>query len=333
MELTVRNVNQAFSEIFWKLRVLDLEPEMTRNGPAIVHPELVVTTYLKPQERVLFHAGRDCNPIFHLMESIWMLAGRKDVDFLIQFNRRMSDFSDNGETYNAAYGHRWRNHFGIDQLETVIRMLRHDHKTRQAVIQMWDSADLNKNTKDKACNTQIVFDIRKGALNMTVFNRSNDIWWGAYGANAVHFSILQEFIAASVGVPMGIYRQVSNNLHLYTELYNAEEYLQSPPVSYEYDHYSVGMLTTPIMNNDDYRLFLQECERFCKAPYDTSVYYVNPFFKHVAHPMAMVSKERRAKTGDGRNHAINIAAPDWRKAVLDWIDRREEKILQKAGKI
>jgi hypothetical protein len=31
MELVVRNVNQAFSEIFWKLKVLNLQPEQTRN--------------------------------------------------------------------------------------------------------------------------------------------------------------------------------------------------------------------------------------------------------------------------------------------------------------
>ena len=70
MELVVRNVNQAFSEIFWKLKVLNLQPEQTRNGPAIVHPEMVTTVYTCPSERVLFHAGRDANPIFHLMESI-----------------------------------------------------------------------------------------------------------------------------------------------------------------------------------------------------------------------------------------------------------------------
>ncbi len=328
MELVVRNVNQAFSEIFWKLKVLGLEPEQTRNGPAIVHPELVTTVYTCPAERVLFHGGRDANPIFHLMESIWMLAGRNDVGFLTLFNKRMGDFSDDGKAFNAAYGHRWRNHFGRDQLDEVIKLLRRDPTTRQAVIQIWDSADLLKKTKDKACNTQVVFDVRKDRLNMTVFNRSNDIWWGAYGANAVHFSVLQEFVAAATKHRIGVYRQVSNNFHLYTELYDAKQYLTMPPDANHYDYYSLcSVRPAPLMLNGEYKLFLTECEMFCSDPFNERIHYANPFFEYVAKPMAMVSRVRKAKAGDGRYYAQQIRAEDWRKAVFEWIDRREKRKL------
>lgn len=324
MELVVRNVNQAFSEIFWKLKVMNLEPENTRNGPALVYPEPVTTVYRYPFERVLFHKGRDANPIFHLMESIWMLAGRNDVAFLTQFNRRMSDFSDDGKTFNAAYGHRWRKHFGRDQLDDVIKLLRRDPATRQAVVQIWDDADLTKKTKDKACNTQVIFDTRHNRLNMTVYNRSNDIWWGAYGANAVHFSILQEFVAGAVGMHLGVYRQVSNNLHLYTELYDAAKYLQDPPSIYDYDYYQRGEVRpAPLMLNSEYKLFLTECELFCLEPFNEKIHYANPFLEHVAKPMAMISRVRKAHAGDGRYYAQKIRAEDWRRAAFEWIDRRD----------
>ncbi len=324
MELTVRNVNDAFSEIFWKFKVLDLKPEQTRNGPALVYPEPVITTYLKPTERVLFHAGRDANPIFHLMESIWMLAGRKDVGFLQQFNSTIGQYSDDGKSFNAAYGYRWRHHFGRDQLVDVIELLRKDPNTRQAVIQMWDSDDLTKDTKDKACNTQIVFDTRGGVLNMAVFNRSNDLWWGAYGANVVHFSILQEVVAASVGLPVGVYRQISNNLHLYTDLYNAGEYLNVPPAAEEYNLYALDKVRSiPLMMNSNYKLFLAECDRFCSDPFKEGVPYTNSFFSRVAHPMAMVSRVRKNKQGVGRTFAESIRASDWREAAHAWINRRE----------
>jgi hypothetical protein len=268
---------------------------------------MVTTVYTRPTERVLFHEGRDANPIFHLMESVWMLAGRKDVAFLTQFNSRMGDFSDDGANFNAAYGHRWRNHFGRDQLTEVIRLLRRDHATRQAVIQIWDSADLAKNTKDKACNTQIVFDVRKGRLNMTVFN-----------------------VAAATGHPVGVYRQVSNNLHLYTELYDATPYLLSPPVSEEYDHYSRGaVVPSPLMIDSDYERFLEECEAFCENPFDERTRYASPFFDYAARPMALVSRARKTQSGDGRYYAQQIRADDWRKAVFDWIDRREKRKLMK----
>ena len=148
MELIVDNVNEAFSEIFWKFKVLNLKPQQTRNGPALVYPEIVTTTYRHPEERVLFDPQRDANPIFHLMESIWMIAGRKDVRFVKQFNKNMENFSDNKVDFNAAYGWRWRQHFGHDQLLDVIELLRKDPDTRQAVVQMWDSHDLYKKTLD-----------------------------------------------------------------------------------------------------------------------------------------------------------------------------------------
>lgn len=323
-EIVVRNVNSAFSELFWKLKVLDLQPEPTRNGPALVFPEPVITTYNCPLERVLFHAGRDCNPVFHLLESIWILAGRRDVAFLQQFNSKIGQYSDDGKNFNAAYGYRLRHHFGRDQLVEVIQQLRKDPGTRQAVMQIWDPVDLTKKTKDKACNMEVVFDNRGGRLNMSVLNRSNDAWWGAYGANAVHFSILQEFVACAVGLRVGVYRQISNNLHLYTELYNAKQYLVLPPTAESYDHYSSGQVRpSPLMLNGEYRSFLEDCERFCNDPFDTEAEYAHPFIKHVAHPMAMISRVRKIGAGDGRGYAAKVRSEDWRRAALEWIDRRE----------
>lgn len=326
MEITVRNVNHALSEAFWRLKALDLKPEPTRNGPALVFPEPVITTYLNPQERVLFFAGRDANPIFHLMESIWILAGKRDVAFLQQFNSKIGQFSDDGRRFNAAYGYRIRKHFGHDQLVEVVELLRRDPDTRQAVIQIWDEADLTKRTLDKACNLNILFDTRGGRLNMTVFNRSNDLWWGAYGANAVHFSILQELIACAIERPMGVYRQVSANMHLYTELYDAAKYIDTPPPVESYDLYSSGAAKPlPLMIGRDYKRFLLECARFCADPFNEKVKYANSFLTHVAHPMAMVSRARKTNTGDGADHAAKIQAEDWRAATLDWVERRNSK--------
>ena len=330
MEIRARNVNAAISEALWKLKVYGVT-EQTRNGPVIAFPEPVMTTYERPQERVLFWGERDANPIFHVMESIWMLAGRRDVAFLEQFNSKIGQYSDDGEVFNAPYGYRWRDHFGYDQLPDIIRLLKKDHTTRQAVLQIWEPDDLFKTTKDKACNTQAFFEIRQGVLNMTVLNRSNDLWYGCYGANVVHFSFLMEFIASAVGVPMGVYRQFSHNLHLYTSLYDAAKYLEYPPDSFNFDAYSHGITPYPIMNHPDPETFLRDCEYFCKNPFEGGRFYYNSFFHDVAHPMAMVSKVRKDKTGDGMYWADRIHAQDWRIAVTDWIERRESAKLNKAA--
>lgn len=331
MEIKVRNVNEAFSEIFWRMKALAIEPEQTRNGPALVMPEPVTTIYTHPNERVLFNRKRDCNPVFHLMESIWMMAGRNDVAFLTQFNKNMANFSDDGVTFNAAYGYRWRHHFGSDQIRSVIKILQADPASRQAVVQIWDSADLKKKTKDKACNTQIIFDLRHGALNMTVYNRSNDIWWGAYGANAVHFSFLQEFVARALKAPIGCYRQVSHNLHLYTELYDVGDYLTNPPVATDGGHYGVNEVAPyPIMDNDHWETFLYDCCRFCEQPFLPQNYH-HTFFNKVAVPMANVIHSRRNKLSDGMDWVEQIAAADWKLATKNWVEQREINKMNRGG--
>lgn len=328
--ITARNVNEAVSEAFWKLRISGTE-EDSRNGKVIAFPKPVVTTYKKPNERVLFWRERDANPIFHLMESIWMLAGRNDVGFLEQFNSTIGQFSDNGYDFNAAYGYRWREHFGQDQLLEIIELLRRDPTTRQAVMQIWDHNDLTKKTKDKACNTQVFFEIRggftagSGQLNMTVINRSNDMWWGCYGANVVHFSVLQEFVAAAVNVPLGEYRQFSHNLHLYTDLYDAKKYLDAPPVAEEYNLYETEKVKTyPIMTGTTYEKWLSDAEAFCHYPFACDPNW-SPFFKEVAYPMAMVSHSRKTKLNKGYDYAVDIKAQDWKLATLQWMYNRDIK--------
>jgi hypothetical protein len=282
-----------------------------------------MTTYQRPQERVLFWKERDANPIFHLMESLWILAGRKDVAFVQQFNSKIDQYSDDGKSFNAAYGYRIRHHFGFDQLKETIFKLKSDPETRQCVVQIWEPADLYRDTKDRACNMQLLFDLRGGCLNMTVVNRSNDLWWGAYGANAVHFSVLQEFVAHAVGAPLGVYRQQSNNLHLYLDLYDAAKHLDFPPNEEEYDAYRYGVKPRPIMESSSWERWLIDCEHFCNAPFDQSRGYYDSFFRDVALPMAMVSKVRKDKTGDGKYWASRIEAEDWKLATEQWIERRE----------
>jgi len=322
MEITANNVNGMFSEGLWRLKTCGVKSD-SRNGPVVMINEPVLLTLNKPQERVLFYGERDCNPIFHLLESIHILAGRKDVSFLKQFNSTIGNYSDDGESFNAAYGFRARHHFGEDQLIGVINKLNSDRNTRQAVIQLWDAADLNKQTLDKACNTQLVFSITDDMLDLTVFNRSNDFIWGNTGANAVHFSIWQEFVAIATNSRIGKMRTVSNNLHIYLDLYpKFNKFLDCPPDSESYDMYQQGVKPTKLMFNNDWVSWLEDAEAFCNNPfkYDNSQY---SFFTEVAHPMAMISYERKNKISDGMKWADRVEAEDWRIAAQDWIERRE----------
>ena len=172
------NVNEVFQIAVMNLRESSqlLETD-SRNGPVLSFPTPLTTVYERPDERVLFSAERNCNPFFHFIEGLWMIAGRQDLKTLTMFAKKMADFSDDGILVNGAYGYRWTEWFGRDQLSTVIDLLRKNPLDRRAVLQMWDcTQDLGSSSKDVPCNTQIFLRGRPASLgyylDMTVTNRS-----------------------------------------------------------------------------------------------------------------------------------------------------------------
>ncbi len=317
LTISGRNVNDVFPIGLLYLNQSGIE-RSSRNGPVLEIMEPVATTYQVPDERVLFDPLRDANPFFHLFESLWMLAGRNDVDFLNEYNSQMKQYSDDGQGFNAAYGRRLRSHFEVDQLHEVIQRLRRDPDDRRAVLQIWDVEDLTKTTKDMACNLSIVPRIRYGELDWTVYNRSNDYVFGMLGANAVHMSIIQEYVASMVGVPVGRYTQVTNCLHAYTENPVWQRVKDLPPVVL--NPYNAGMVTP-------YKLITHKeswdsaLKLWMDCPW-ANVTYRDPFFEYVAKPMAIAHKAHK-EHNDGLKYVGKIEASDWRKACAEWLSRRE----------
>jgi thymidylate synthase len=216
------NVNEAFYTGLTLIRDHGVFME-TRNGPSKKLAGLLVTHYKNPKQRCLFVPERDANPFFHHLESLWMLSGSNTIEFPAHYVPSMKGFSDDGVTFNAAYGWRWREEFGVDQVEEVISALAKDPNSRRVVLQMWNTQNdlMRPTSRDLACNLLAKFYIMDNLLMMDVCCRSNDMVLGGYGANAVHFSFLQEYICDRLrleGLPLrvGVYNQISMDAHLYT---------------------------------------------------------------------------------------------------------------------
>ena len=321
--LRARNVNDAFQNAIWHMKTEGLI-ESSRNGRVLVNPGLFVTEYSHPWEHILWHKPRRANHVFHLMEAIWMLAGRNDVDFLLPFNSGYAKYADEGKIH-GAYGHRWRKLFdgnyavGPDQLGGIVYLLKKDPTSRQAVLQMWnfEDQDLTGSWRDRPCNTHAYFDLRGGKLNMTVCCRSNDMLWGAYGANVVHFSILQEVLASELKVQIGSYRQMSNNFHLYLDNPMVQLLLDVPPHGYD-DKYVYGKPTPPripfVAEDETLEDILQDAEDFCNyLPTWTN------FITRVATPLREAYLARK----DPDAATVALPACDWTAAYLQWLNFKD----------
>lgn len=331
MTITGRNVNDILHESMKLFRAHGFYTG-SRNGEVIRIRGPVLTTYIKPTERVLFSPERDANPFFHFFEALWMLAGRDDVEFPAHFVGRIRNYSDDGTTLHGAYGKRWRffpRTVGtFDQLRHVTRMLRNSSDTRRVVVAMWHAPwDLSANSKDLPCNTHVYFDpVNDGtnSLDMTICCRSNDAIWGAHGANAVHFSMLHEYVARQAGMWVGFMHQLSNNYHVYTENYD--------PLKIDFyprnDHYSLnGVEPYPLMGEmiDDGEQWDEDLDLFLSDPEGDSL-YKEPFFEEVAAPMfAAHAEHKRGNTELAITTCGAIKALDWKIACMEWLQRRLNK--------
>lgn len=325
--IITRNVHQALPTALSFLANSDyISREDSRNGEVLKCTQPVTTRYEKPSERVLFWEKRNANPFFHFMESLWMIAGRKDVKWISQFNKSFGQFSDDKKTFHGAYGDRWVNHFGVNQLQKIAEILRTNPKDRRAVLTMWDpEIDLGFEGLDFPCNTQIYFDATHGVLNMTVCCRSNDIVWGAYGANAVHMSFLQEVMASMIKIPVGMYWQLSNNWHGYIK--TLEPVMEIATGSIESCPYETGEVRPyPIMNVEPH-IWFEDLNVFLENGPITG--FRDPFFRRVVTPIYQAWKAKEIVEDDYRwDHAIEIiqqcSASDWRKACHEWLIRNRK---------
>lgn len=340
--INARNVNDAYVK---GLELVRCEGQLvgSRAGSAWTLPAPLSVVYSCPQERVLFDPKRDANPFFHLFESLWLLSGRNDAKWLDRFVHDFSSrFAEDDGTLHGSYGFRWRGHFDVDgggnlnmpdQLDTVVRLLQQNPNDRRVVIQMWDPvADLGQAKRDVPCNLiavpRIVQEHRPTGnsvrLDLTVFNRSNDMVWGMFGANAVQFSILQEYLAGRIGVPVGQYNQISTNAHVYEATMPVAP--EENPREMPYPN------TTPMGDNwgcwdVDLRLFMKWTETWETWESDnTPICPMNPWFDLTAKPLfvahALWKSGRREEAWDLlANEAVDMS-PDWRAAALAWMNRR-----------
>jgi Thymidylate synthase len=306
----------------------DGERQDSRNGAVLVAPGPVTTVYQDPRNRVSFAPVRDANPFFHLMEALWMLAGRNDVAFVEHYAARMREFSDDNLTLNGAYGYRWRNHFGVDQIQTIANDLRKDPNSRRAVLSMWDArqdlALAASGGLDVPCNTQAFFRVRSGKLEMTVCNRSNDIVWGCYGANVVQFSFLQEALAALIGIRAGAYYQVSNNYHAYIEredtkklLARRDELLRAAPFA----------MCVPLAIDAESAVFFEELPRVLSNTHGTRVR--STFLADVVLPMIEAHRAHKAGNTAAAIKQLAKTSIDWHVAGCDWLYRRLQRHVAK----
>lgn len=174
-------------------------------------------------DRLLFIPERKWDIVYGTGEFLWYITGSDSLDFISYYAPSYDRFSDDNETLYGAYGKRiFKNNkndndsFHIENgIGSVIRKLRLDPDSRQAIALIWQKKDMHVNeTKDLPCTINLQFLIRDNKLHMITNMRSNDVWLGS--TNDIYcFTLIQELVASELGIDLGFYQHNSGSMHLY----------------------------------------------------------------------------------------------------------------------
>ena len=174
-------------------------------------------TIENPTDKVITNKERNWNEEYAAAEWAWYLSGDPRIKTLGKLYgkipaiwKRMAD--KNGEV-NSNYGYQWKRN---DQLENVINILKQNPNTRQAAISIYDGKAIHQYAYDTPCTYAVQFTIVQSKLYMSVYMRSNDLWYG-FCNDQYQFASLQEMVAERLNLPVGTYYHHAHNLHLYND--------------------------------------------------------------------------------------------------------------------
>jgi thymidylate synthase len=241
------NVSEALPSIFSHV-MMDGEEVGTRQGERAKEILMPRIALWKPWEREVLVPHRRASLPAQIAETMWVLAGRNDVEWLTHYLPRAADFSDDGTTWTGGYGPRIRRWYDrplaavtagdhpIDQLDRVVNMLKNDRDTRRAIINIYDPSVDSVHGKDIPCNNWLSFISRLGKLHMNVATRSNDVMWGWSGINQFEWSVLQEIVAHLTGNQIGTLTFNVTSLHVYEKHWDKAARIVDSSGTTTYDH-------------------------------------------------------------------------------------------------
>src|SRR5262249_50933534 len=178
-------------------------------------------------------------------EQVWFLTGsRRPEETLQQFTKIWDDFTNLNGVIPAAYGYRWRRHFGRDQIAELVALLERDPSSRQGVVVAWDAGsdglDARRTRKNVPCPYTFTVNIIGGALHLHNIVRSNDMLLGC-PHDAAGFALLQRMLAARLGVRVGKYTHSISNAHVYDIHYEAARALMER----DHEHPEIALELAP----------------------------------------------------------------------------------------
>ena len=207
---TTNDVDRLYSNLLSAV-IINGHPRETRGTRSLeLHPVMITLT--NPLANKVSHPLRKLNTAYRAAEFLWIHTGRADTEWIGRYNSQVVVYADqhDGRSFFGAYGPHWK-----FRRQQIVNTLREDPGSRQAVVTFWQNHLPDNGTRDVPCTVGLMFLINDGKLDLTVMMRSNDIWLG-FPYDVYTFTMLQNWVAAQLDIPLGTYYHLANSLHIYS---------------------------------------------------------------------------------------------------------------------
>jgi thymidylate synthase len=183
---------------------------------------------INPKDNYIKCKNRKWSKRYADIEWDWYLSGNTNAIELSKIAKIWQNHLDQNGNVNSNYGYQWNQ---SNQIDNVVDELIRDKNSRRAFITIYDGKQIINSSatdcgysKDTPCTLNIGFNIHEDKLNMCVYMRSNDIWYG-FCNDQYCFSNLMQLIILKLSekgfnYECGSYYHHVHNMHIYLDKLN-----------------------------------------------------------------------------------------------------------------
>ena len=148
-------------------------------------------------------------------ELLWFLQGDTNIRYLKENGVSIWDeWADANGDLGPVYGHQWRDFGGVDQIQTLIDMIRKSPDSRRLIVSAWNPPDVPQMALPP-CHTMWQVRILGGKLHLQLYQRSADIFLGV-PFNIASYALLAVMLAHVTGYEPGDFVHSIGDAHIYS---------------------------------------------------------------------------------------------------------------------
>ena len=167
-------------------------------------------------------------------ELLWFLAGDTNLSYLNDNGVTIWDeWADANGDLGPVYGAQWRSWpapdgRSIDQISTVIEMIKRNPDSRRLIVSAWNPADVERMALPPFhCLFQVY--VANGRLSCQLYQRSADVFLGV-PFNIASYALLTMMVAQVTELKLGDFVHSFGDVHLYSNhIEQARLQLTRPP--------------------------------------------------------------------------------------------------------